>query len=176
MSREKIIALAFVAAALAGCSKPDANKGVASTQPDPPPAAAASAAPANGPLTISIPKLGLKGLGAGETEAPIVGDGDPILVMASSFTVDVSAAKGTDPKTMKDGQKASKMFNPQGMITETLPDGWALTFTNTGSAGTNYFVSIRRQIGGKGYMCESAQSTPDQQKAAVAFCKSLTSA
>lgn len=138
------------------------------------PIGAAPKAKSGAPLVIDLPKFGLKGAAAGETEAPIIGSGDPAMVMASTFAATVSGAKPTDPKKVKDGQEAAKLFNPKNMKTETLPDGWALTYTNTGSAGTNYFVSVRRDIAGKGYLCETSQSTVDQQNAALAFCKSLT--
>ena len=141
-----------------------------------PSATAATKAPDTkaGPKVITLTKFGLKGLGAGETEDPIIGDGDPALVMAATFTVNVSEAKATDPKKLKDGQETAKMFNPKNMQNETLSDGWVLTYENSGSAGANYFVSVRRDIGGKGYMCETMQSTPAQQKAALDFCKSLS--
>ncbi len=83
-------------------------------------------------------------------------------------------AKPTDPRKIKDAQEAAKIFTPKNVHTDTLSDGWVLTYENTGSAGANYFVSVRRSIGGKDYMCETRQSTPAQQKAAVDFCKSLT--
>lgn len=123
---------------------------------------------------VQITKLGLKGTAAGETEQPMLGDGDPVMVMAAGFTLNVSEAKATDPKTLKDAEAIAKGFNAKNSKTETLPDGWLMTYQNTGSMGENYFVSVRREIGGKGYLCETMQSTPDQQKASVAFCKSLS--
>ena len=66
------------------------------------------------------------------------------------------------------------MFTPKNVKTETLPDGWVLTYENTGSLGSNYFVNIRREIGGKAYLCDTMQSTPEQQAKAIAFCKSLS--
>jgi hypothetical protein len=137
-------------------------------------ATAGANAKASGPLVINIPKLGLKGLAPGETEQPILGDGEPILLATAGFTVTLAAAKPTDPKTLKDGQKAAELFTPKNSKSETLPDGWVLTYENTGSAGTNYFVNSRREIGGKGYLCETAQNTLEQQAKAVAFCKSLS--
>ena len=141
-----------------------------------PSSTAATKAPevAKGPKVITLTKFGLKGLAAGETEEPLIGDGEPALIAAATFTVTLGEAKATDPKKVKDGQEAAKMFNPKNMQTETLADGWALTYENTGSAGANYFVNVRRDIGGKGYLCETMQSTPAQQKAALDFCKSLS--
>ncbi len=178
-----IAALALVSVtSVVGCSKPSGDPSASSSaggsgggpagtgaakQQDPGKNAA-------GPKVITLAKFGLKGTAPGETEDPIVGTGDPAMVMAAQFTVNVSEAKPTDPKTLKDGQSAAKLFNPKNEKTETLADGWALTYENTGSMGTNYFVSVRREIGGKGYMCETMQSTTDQQAKSLAFCKSLT--
>jgi hypothetical protein len=138
------------------------------------PASTSKASGASAPLVIQIPKLGLKGSAPGETEAPIIGDGEPILVAAAFFTVSVAEAKATDPKTIKDAQKAAELFTPKNVKTETLPDGWVLTYENTGSLGANYFVNTRREIGGKAYLCDTMQSTPEQQAKAIAFCKSLS--
>lgn len=136
---------------------------------------APGAAPAGGAKVITIAKLGLKGTAAGETEEPMMGSGDPIMIMASTFTLTLSEAKTTDPKTIKNAQDIAAGFNATNIQTETLPDGWAVTYQNKGGdLGPNFFVSVRREIGGKGYLCETMQNNTDQQKAALAFCKSLT--
>lgn len=127
-----------------------------------------------GPKVIAITKLGLKGTAPGEQEDPLIGDGDPIMINAAFFSVTVAAAKETDAKTVDDGREEAKIFNPKNEKKEALTDGWALTFENTGSAGANYFVKVRREIGGKGYLCETMQGTEEQQKKALAFCKSLS--
>jgi hypothetical protein len=137
-------------------------------------AAPAATSKGSSPLVIQIPKLGLKGSAPGETETPIIGDGEPILIAAAFFTVTLAEAKATDPKTIKDAQKAAELFTPKNSKTETLPDGWLLTYENTGSLGTNYFVNMRREIGGKGYLCDTAANSTEQQAKAIAFCKSLS--
>ncbi len=169
----RAIALAFVlvsSISLVACSSGSAASGAPSGSGGP---GAAPGAPAKA-LSITIPKLGLKGSAPGETEPPIIGDGDPCMVMAANFTVNVSEAKATDPKTLKDEEAIAKGFNAKNTKSETLPDGWLMTYQNVGSMGDNYFVSIRREIGGKAYLCETMQSTPAQQAAVVAFCKSLS--
>ena len=174
--------LALVLFAAVGCSKSSADTNVSSSSSE-------SEAPSKSEKkaekkvekkadddgkVIKIAKLGLKGVAPGETEDPIIGDGEPVMIMAAFFAVNVAQAKDTDPKKMKDGKDAAQLFNPKDMKAEELSDGWALTFKNTGSAGDNYFVSVRREIGGKGYLCDTMQSTPEQQKKALAFCKSLS--
>ncbi len=173
----KTLALGAVALALlsiVGCSKSstDAAPGAVTLTAAPSPKAAE--AKTDGKV-VNLAKLGLKGAAPGETEDPIIGDGVPAMVMASKFTVNVSEAKAGDPKKIKEAEESAKMYDPKNIKQETLPDGWSLTYMNTGgSLGENYFVTVRREIGGKAYLCETMQSTPDQQKNAVAFCKSLS--
>ena len=182
---KKFVGFVSIVSLLAACSKPTPEE--QKKKEDELAAALASAlgvpsagAPktggggAKGGGTVELTKFGIKASAPGETEAPqLMDSGDRVLVMASGFTVGVAEAKKTDPKKVKDAQDAAKDFNPKGMKTETLPDGWALTYTNTGSAGTNYWVTVRREIGGKGYLCETTQNTLEQQNLSLAFCKSL---
>ncbi len=158
---------------LAACSKSSADTSKSEGKSAEAPAQKKAEAKSEGKV-ITLKKLGIKGLAPGETEDPIIGDGDPIMVMAAFFTVTVGEAKATDPKKLKDGTEAAQLFNPKELKSEDLSDGWALTYKNTGSAGDNYFVNVRREIGGKAYHCDTMQSTPEQQKLALAFCKSLT--
>lgn len=167
----RALALTLVLAssfALAACSSSSAATDGSGSGKGAPGAAPAAA------KVITLTQFGLKATLAGETDDPIIGSGDTVMIAAQSFAANVSLAKPTDPKTVKDEQEIAKTFNPKDLQSETLPDGWLVTFKNTGSMGDNYWVSVRREIGGKGYLCETTQSTPAQQKAAIAFCKSLT--
>jgi hypothetical protein len=123
--------------------------------------------------TLSLAKLSLK------AEAPtgatvgkaLVGDG--LMIQGPNLVVTVEAASRTRPKTLKDAQKEAKSYSPTNVKTETLPDGWALTFQNKGSMGANFFVNVRREIGGKAFWCETTGSQPEQQTNALNVCKSL---
>jgi hypothetical protein len=168
----RTLSLALVLSfALAACSS-----STPSGAPDGKAAAPGAAAPekAAAGRVIQLTKLGLKGTAVGETEEPMIGTGDPMMISGATFTLNVSEAKATDPKTLKDEEAIAKGFNGKNIKSETLPDGWLMTYQNTGSMGENYFVSIRRTIGGKAYLCETTQNTPEQEKASVAFCKSLS--
>jgi hypothetical protein len=48
-----------------------------------------------------------------------------------------------------------------------------VTFDNVGSLGANFFLQVRRDIGGTSYWCETCAASAEQQAAALAFCKSL---
>jgi hypothetical protein len=90
---------------------------------------------------------------------------------AKSVSLNVSLAKDTDPKTVEQGKGA--MIATENQKTEKLADGWLVTAENTGSAGRNYELNMRREIGGKGYLCTTMQSSEAQRQAAIAICKSL---
>lgn len=133
------------------------------------PAGTGAGAAASKPTKLE--KVGLTlDLPADATVSDAIG-GDGNMVMAPNTTFTVSVAKATDPKTADDAKAAA--LATENLKIEKLPDGWVLTSENTGSAGRNYWLTMRREIGGKGYMCETMQSADAQVKAAIAACKSL---
>ena len=96
------------------------------------------------------------------------------MVQGTNLVATVKEAGKFDPKTADEAKKdAESSYSSTDAKSETLADGWLLTFTNKGSAGTNYWVSSRRDIGGKSYFCSTTATTPEQQANAAAFCKSL---
>lgn len=125
------------------------------------------------PASIDLPKLGLK------AEAPAgstVGDaimGAGHMVQGPNLVVNVGEATDSQPKTGDDAKKEADMFSPKNVKVDTLPDGWILTFDNEGSMGKNFFVQVRRDIGGKAIWCDTTSSSVEQQTNAVNFCKSL---
>jgi len=127
------------------------------------------AAPA---AALELKKLGLHVDVGGETN---VGDaimGDGVMIQGETIgAMQIEAMK--EPKALADEKSDADMFSPKNLKTETLPDGWVVTFDNTGSMGANYFVTVRRDIGGKSYKCSTTGSDAGQAKAVVAACKSL---
>jgi hypothetical protein len=123
--------------------------------------------------SVSLAKLGLK---ADAPDGSRVSDavmGDGVMIQGPNLVVTVEVASESKPKTIEDAKKDAEMFSPQNVQTEKLADGWAFSFENKGSAGTNYFVKVRREIGGKAYWCETIASNPDQKANALKACKSL---
>jgi len=124
--------------------------------------------------TIKLTKLHNLRIAAGEAEvADGIGGKGVSLTSAEIGVLSIEEAGENDPKTLKAAQEESSMFNPKNVKTETLTDGWTMTFENTGSAGTNYWVVARREIAGTAYRCQSTLTTPTQQAGALAACKSL---
>ena len=123
-----------------------------------------------GPLELT--KLGLKmDAPAGSTASDGVMGG--MMVQGPNLVVTVDEATDSRPKTAEDAAKEADMYNPQNGKTEKLADGFAFTFENTGDLGKNYWVQVRRELGGKSYGGETTSSSPEKQTTALAACKSL---
>jgi hypothetical protein len=122
---------------------------------------------------VALGDLGLKAdLPPGASVGEGIGGGVMVTGVAGA-AMTVAVASDMNPATLEDAQKEIEMYTPANVKTETLADGWALTFENSGSAGANYWVMVRREIGGQAYRCETTASTTEQQQAVLAACKSL---
>jgi hypothetical protein len=77
------------------------------------------------------------------------------------------------PVTLEEAKSDADMYSPKNVKADKLADGWSLTFDNTGGAGANYFVEVRREIGGKTYKCTTTQGDKDRAAAVLAACKTL---
>jgi hypothetical protein len=142
--------------------------------------AGASGAPASGGAasgamhTTKLDKLGIQIDAPGEA---MVSDG----ILPKSFMVidaavgglTVSEAGSTTAKTLKAAKSEAQMFKPRNVQGEQTADGYWLTFENTGSLGTNYWVKTVRHIGKKTYTCDGSPDTADKSAAALAACKTL---
>lgn len=133
-------------------------------------AAATAEAPAG---DVDLPRFGLKmAVPAGATVSDaIVGEGH--MVMAPGLVVTVQTPGSLSPESLDAAKEDAQMYTPTNLREETLSDGFALTYENTGGMGTNYFVLVRRTIGDKTVMCETTASSAEQQASALAACKSL---
>ncbi|MCA9712280.1 MAG: hypothetical protein KDK70_40965 [Myxococcales bacterium] len=135
---------------------------------------AASAGSAAGGKVV-LEKLGLSAqvpAGTGVDDA-VMGEG--LMIQGPDITVTVAEAAQTHPKTEDEAKKAAEEYRPRDLASESLEDGWALTFVNDGIE-TNYFVHVRREIGGKSYWCETMAASAEEQAKALAVCKSLAKA
>jgi hypothetical protein len=122
---------------------------------------------------VELTKLGLK------AEAPAgasIGDaimGEGVMIQGDDLMATVEVASDSKPKTEEDAKKEADVYTPKNWKSEKLADGFAVTFDNEGDLGANFFVQVRRDIGGKSYWCETTASSAEQQANALAFCKSL---
>ena len=108
--------------------------------------------------------------GSQVSDAPI---GKGVMIQGPNLVVTIEEASDTTPKDLKSAKEDADMYSPKNLKEEKLADGWALTYENKGGMGTNFFVNVRREIGGKPYWCTTTCSNPDQKANALAACKSL---
>ena len=120
----------------------------------------------------TLPKTGLKIEVGGDVHVgeAIGGEGDRV---SSDELGGISVTLAAKPKTLDAEKHDASLFTPNELKAEPLPDGWALTFNNSGSMGANYFVTVRRDLGGKSFECGSIARTAEQGRHALAACKSL---
>jgi hypothetical protein len=149
------------------------EKGASTSQPTSAAPATAAAAPAAGGNEVALTKLALKAEAPAGTEAKdaIVGEG--VMLQGPGLIVSVEVSSDTRPKTIEDAKKDAEMYTPKNLKEEKLADGYAISFENEGGMGKNYWVMVRREIGGKAYWCETTASQPEQQENALKACKSL---
>jgi hypothetical protein len=156
------ISILFVAVALfAGCKKKE-DGGTA--------AGKTTEAKATGPT--KLPKLGLSidVPGAVEVGDAIMGEGHMLQGgSVGALTVEID----DKPQTIDEAKSDADMYSPKNLKDEKLADGWTLTFDNTGSMGKNFFVEVRRDIGGKTYKCSTTTGDAKQAAGALAACKTL---
>lgn len=77
------------------------------------------------------------------------------------------------PQTQEEAKSDADMFSPKNYKADKLADGYALTYDNTGGAGANFFVDVRRDLGGKTFKCGTTTNTAERQAVVLAACKSL---
>lgn len=159
MMRASLVCLAL-SFAVTGCSKKD--DGTASAKP--------TEAETAGPT--KLPKLGLQIDVPGSVQVgdAVMGEGH-MLQGASIGAMQIEVAD--KKKSIDDAKSDADLYSPKDLKADALPDGWALTYSNTGSMGKNFFVDVQRDIDGKTYHCSTTGSDASQQQAVLAACKSL---
>ncbi len=160
-------AVLVCALALTGCGKDDKSGGEDKG------GAAKPAGKKAASGEVSLDKLGLKADAPGGSK---VGDGplgDGVMIQGPNLVVTIEEAGDMTPADLAAAKEDADMYSPLNWKEEKLADGWLVAFENKGGMGTNYWVKSRRTIGGKDYVCGTTASNPDQQKNAIAACKSL---
>lgn len=126
---------------------------------------------------LALPTLGLAGQGASDARVSEALTGDGVTVLGATLMATVETASDDRPKTEPEAKKNAEATYTAGIRNwkaEALPDGFAATFENEGDLGVNYFVNVRRELGGKAYWCATTVASAEEQAAALAFCKSLS--
>jgi hypothetical protein len=169
MIRASLFAVAIASLTMvAGCGKKkdEAGGGAAKTSEK----GGGEAKPAAGPTKLPKLNLSIDVPGKVEVGDAIMGEGHMLQGESiGAMQIEVAEKK----KTLDDAKSDAEMYGPKDLKDETLPDGWAVTYSNTGSMGKNFFVDVQRDIGGKTYHCSTTGSEEKQQQAVLAACKSL---
>lgn len=162
----KLVSLSLVLAlSAAACGKSDSESKSGAAKS----AEGASAASE----TVTLTQVGLKAnLPAGANVSDGIG-GDGVMIQAADVVVSIVATNDLTTVTLAEAREDADMYSPQNLADEALPDGWVLTFDNKGGMGANYFLKVYREIGGKGYLCDTTASKTSQRDRALAICKSL---
>jgi hypothetical protein len=126
------------------------------------------------PKTIDAFGLAFDGPADAEISDMTMGSAKTYMVMGTGVVFSVAEPSDITPKTLEEAVEGAKIYDGVAFTKqEKTADGYHLEFNNKGSMGANYFVEIRREIGGKPYICST--TAPDQTFAtnAVAACQSL---
>jgi hypothetical protein len=161
MTKTALLTLSFALLTAGACKKGDEKDGGKAK------AAEAKATDTKLPklnLTITVP-------GAVNVDNAIGGEGN--MLMGSGIGALTVETDKDPPPTLDSVKSDADMYSPKHLKAETLPDGFFVTFENTGSAGTNYWVEVHRKIGDKHYKCSTTGSDKGQADAVLAACKSL---
>ncbi|CAN5622145.1 hypothetical protein BH11MYX1_BH11MYX1_52790 [soil metagenome] len=164
MIRTTIATLLLSTLVVAGCGKKDGASGS-----DPKAVEGKVKAP------TKLPKVGLSVDVAGDDGEIMVSDGlTPTSNMVNTVPMGGLLVEASDkPQALEDAKSDAAMFTPKDLKTETLSDGYALTYNNKGSMGANFFVVVQRTIDGKTIKCSSTGSDAAHAHVALAACKSL---
>lgn len=154
------LALTVTAVTATGCKKKDDGGAAASGK----------ATEAKGPT--KLPRLGLviEAPGSIRVGDAILGEGH---MLQGSGVGAMQIEIADKVQSLDEAKSDADMYSPKNLEAEELPDGWALTFENTGGMGTNYFVTIQRTIDGKSYKCSTTGADKGQAAAVAAACKTL---
>ncbi len=122
-------------------------------------------------------KVAQVGLTADLPEGAMINDGiteNSAMISSEDGTVTLKVASKTDPETMQQGKDSALLGdNGKNLKGEKTSDGWVVTWENSGSMGENFWLTMRREIAGKAYLCSTMQSNDAQRKAAIDMCNSL---
>jgi hypothetical protein len=132
-----------------------------------------TAAP-QGVHTTKLDKLGVQLDAPGEA---LVSDGigpkSAMIIDAAVGGLSVGEAPTFTAKTLKAAKSEAQMFKPHNLQGQEIADGYWLTFENTGSLGTNYWVKTVHRIGKKTFTCDATSDTAEKSSAALTACKTL---
>jgi hypothetical protein len=162
MIRISILTITLATLTITGCKSKDDSGGSGG---------ATKATEAKGGPT-ALPKLGLQIDVPGKVTIgdALLGEGH---MLQGSGVGAMQVELASKAQTLGEAKEDADMYSPKNVQAETLADGWALTYENTGGAGKNYFVKVQREIDGKAIACSTTGGNAGQAQAVLAACKTL---
>ena len=138
------------------------------------PPALASAAPVSATVTLAFDDYGLEADVPPGTTLGRDFKGVASILQGPAISAVINLADASDPKTLDDAMRKTKIYSPTHLKTEQLDDGWTLTWDDSASAA----AWGRRLIAGKSYVLNINVLNTDvaataKRDAAVAAFKSL---
>lgn len=124
------------------------------------------------PAVVKLAKLGVELDLPGEiTTTDGIGENSQMLMGTDigAMSVDLAA----EPQSQEEAKEDADMFSPKNYKADKLADGYWMTYDNTGAAGANYFVTVRRDLGGKSFKCTTTTNSAARQAVVLEACKSL---
>jgi hypothetical protein len=108
---------------------------------------------------------------AGDVTETVIGDA--VLVQGPGLVVSVQKAGESHPADGEQAKTEMEIYAPIDLELVEVEDGWVMTFTNKGGAGTNYWVASWRSILGEDWWCTATVSSAEQQHNAEVACRTL---
>jgi hypothetical protein len=103
-----------------------------------------------------------------------MGSAPSFMVRGDGLVITVGEVNSGSPTTFEAALEESKIYEGSTYTKqEKTADGWHLEFNNKGSMGANYFVEIRRTLGGRPITCNTTAPTPEMAASAVKACGNL---
>lgn len=153
--------------------------GPAGSSSAPPQATESAAAPTASGAAFTFADFGLAGNAAGGDACKATKVGSKLArIECGSVSITLEMANAMNDSTV-DGAKdtATKAWSDaKNFKSQTLPDGWRLTFEASDAGSPPFHEKTYRTIAGKAYECDTSAKTAADRDAAVAICASLKAA
>jgi hypothetical protein len=158
----------------AACSKKEEAAAAPSGGGAAPAGKAAEPAKAGGAVKIESLKLQFDGPADATSNDMSMGGPPAVMVSGTGLVFNVGEVGPTSPATFEQALDAAKIYDGATFTKqEKTADGWHIEFNNTGSMGANYFVEIRRTVGGRPITCGTTAPSTELAAATVKACQSL---
>ena len=118
-----------------------------------------------------LPKLTARVPIGTEVSKNAVGIG--VMLKGPGVSMTIGPDLEVDAASLEAATKNAESYSPTNLASETLDDGYILTYESDSDMGTNYWLVGRRQFSDAAYSCGVSSPKKDHQQSAIEICKSL---